>query len=122
MSGELQRGFVSVSTGPELTDPTNPDIIRGMEPAWTYGRVDPAEDFFGNPAFNQLVSHYLTRFQVSYCCCFACKPEHSVIVTVFHVEMWQNASFLIPIGGLKMTESLLQLSNNRALFLIGDKV
>jgi hypothetical protein len=88
---------VSVSLGraEEPEDPTNPDVLRTMEPQWTYAPVDPAEDFFNDPALNELVSYYTTRFQ--------------------------NASFLIPIGGLTMCKALTALSNNRMLLLVGDK-
>jgi hypothetical protein len=96
-SGELQRAFVSISLGhsEEPGDPTNPDILRTMEPQWTYSAVDPAEDFFNDPAMNELVTYYTTRFQ--------------------------NASFLIPVGGLTMCKALTSLSNDRLLLLIGDK-
>jgi hypothetical protein len=34
----------------------------------------------------------------------------------------QNASFLIPVGGLKLCANLMKLSNGRLLVMAGDKV
>ena len=64
VDGELQRGFVSVTSSKDETDPTDPDIIKRMQAAWTYGKIEPDEDFFGEPAFNRIVTHYASKFEV----------------------------------------------------------
>ncbi len=64
VSGELQRGFLAVASSKEESDPTDPDIIKRMQAAWTYGKVEADEDFFGDPAFNALVTGYATSFEV----------------------------------------------------------
>ena len=93
--GKLQQAQLQLSSSREEKDPAAPDVIKRMTAAWSYEDVAADTDFYGDEEMNAIVRAYAERHD--------------------------NASFLVPVGGLRLLRSLSALSNGRLLVLAGDK-
>jgi len=97
VDGELQETRIAIdsSSAADAEEPTAPSVIKRMSHRWSYEAVPADADFFGDEDFNYVVRSYAERLE--------------------------NASFMVPVGGLSLIRSLSAMSGGRLLLLTGDK-
>lgn len=97
VDSELQETCIAIhsSDAKDVANPAAPDVLKRMSYKFSYRPVAPETDFYGDEDMN-----YIVR---SYC------------------ERMDEASFLVPIGGLHLVRGLASLAGGRLLLMTGDK-
>lgn len=97
VDGELHETQLSLySTGGYKEGETPAaEAIRSMSYEWKYEPIEADADHFGDEDFNYVVRSYAERLE--------------------------NASFMVPVGGLSLIRSLAGMAGGRLLLITGDK-
>ena len=64
VDGQLHHTFLSVTSASEVTDTTDPELIRTLNAVWSYEPVSPTAPIFDDPDLDAIVRQYASRHQV----------------------------------------------------------